>query len=231
MGKVAKPLTLVVFSPLDEWPEIVKLEKQGHTIVRITPDSSYTGDYIVALKKADIIMGPRCWYMTELHRKHLTQAIKQSRLRRYGTITKNERRVKTMKKTWIALILSLTLVASGCAVSSQQLLGSPNFVKENLPALLSIEQEAKGVLEQIQMMAFMGINLEEAADDMQDNFNAYWVYYNAANVYLSSGNRDLFVQAIARAELALQKIRDIIDESLDSLEAPAPETKVENLSL
>ncbi|KKL86067.1 hypothetical protein LCGC14_1948390, partial [marine sediment metagenome] len=36
-----------------------------------------------------------------------------------------------MKKLFPILILSL-LVASGCAVSSQQLLGSPNFVKENL---------------------------------------------------------------------------------------------------
>ncbi|KKK84535.1 hypothetical protein LCGC14_2782340, partial [marine sediment metagenome] len=106
----------------------------------------------------------------------------------------------------VLLILSL-LVANGCAISSQQLLGSPNFVKENLPALLSIEQEGKGVLEQIQMMAFVGLNLEEVADEMQDYFNTYWVYYNAANVYLSSGNQDLFVQAIARAEHALQKIR------------------------
>ena len=130
----------------------------------------------------------------------------------------------------LALILSL-LVASGCAVSSQQLLGSPNFVKENLPALLSIEQEGQGVLEQIRMMTFMGFELEEVADEMQDYFNTYWVYYNAANVYLSNGNRDLYVQAIARAEHSLQKIRDVINEQLDSLEAPAPETKPETLSL
>ena len=135
-----------------------------------------------------------------------------------------------MKNYLMILILSL-LVVSGCAVSSQQLLGSPNFVKENLPALLSIEQEGKGVLEQIQMMAFVGLNLEEVADEMQDYFNTYWVYYNAANVYLSSGNQDLFVQAIARAEHALQKIRDVITESLDSLESPEPETKPESMSL
>ena len=130
----------------------------------------------------------------------------------------------------VLLILSL-LVANGCAISSQQLLGSPNFVKENLPALLSIEQEGKEVLGQIQMMAFIGLNLEEIADEMQDYFNTYWVYYNAANVYLSSGNQDLFVQAIARAEHALQKIRDVITESLDSLESPEPETKPESTSL
>lgn len=130
----------------------------------------------------------------------------------------------------VALILSL-LVASGCAVSSQQLLGSPNFVKENLPELLSVEKDANEVLQQLQMLAFVGLNMEEVVDEMQGYFNTYWVYYNAANVYLSSGNRELFVQAIARAEHSLQKIRDVINEQLDSLESPEPETKPETLSL
>ncbi len=88
MGKVAKPLTIVVFPPLDEWPEIEKLEKQGHTIIR--PIKEYTD--LFGWDAADIILGPRCWYMTELHRKHLTQAIKQARLRRYGTITKKRKK-------------------------------------------------------------------------------------------------------------------------------------------
>ena len=135
-----------------------------------------------------------------------------------------------MKKLFPILILSL-LVASGCAVSSQHLLGSPNFVKENLPRLLSVEKEANEVLEQLRMMAFVGLNLEDQVDEMQGYFDTYWVYYHAANVYLSNGNRDLYVQAIARAEHSLQKIRDVITESLDSLEAPAPETKPETLSL
>ena len=88
MGKVAKPLTIVVFPPLDEWPEIEKLEKQGHKIIQVgnVPYAQET------LANADIILGPRCWYMTELHRKHLTQAIKQARLRRYGTITKKRKK-------------------------------------------------------------------------------------------------------------------------------------------
>ena len=94
MGKVAKPLTIVVFSPLGEWPEIVKLEKQGHTVVKIAsvPEHEQYGIPIGELLKADIILGPRCWYMTELHHKHLTQAIKQARLRRYGTITKKRKK-------------------------------------------------------------------------------------------------------------------------------------------
>jgi len=81
VGKVAKPLTLVVFPPLGEWPEILKLEKQGHKIIRITEDEA----------QADIILGPRCWMMTPLHRKHLTTAIKQSRLRKYGSISKRKK--------------------------------------------------------------------------------------------------------------------------------------------
>ena len=104
MGKVAKPLTIVVFPPLDEWPEIEKLEKQGHVIVKLTENSCFgeSGDFLIdgakywvnltRLTEADIIIGPRCWYLTELHRKHLTQAIKQARLRRYGTITKKRKK-------------------------------------------------------------------------------------------------------------------------------------------
>ncbi len=88
MGKVTKPLTIVVFSPLDEWPEIVKLEKQGHRIIRNLEDM---WKHEIKLEEADIIMGPRCWYMTGLHRKHLTQAIKQARLRRYGTVAKKKK--------------------------------------------------------------------------------------------------------------------------------------------
>ncbi len=99
MGKVSKPLTIVVFSPLDEWPEIEKLEKQGHTIVKLSPlPNGYTSniksnsDVISLIVEADIILGPRCWYMTPLHRKHLTDAIKQARLRRYGTIAKKRKK-------------------------------------------------------------------------------------------------------------------------------------------
>ncbi len=106
MGKVAKPLTIVVFSHLDTWPEFEKLEKQGHNVIKlkalpdgymsnIKPDS----DLLSLIAEADIIMGPKCWYLTELHRKHLTQAIKQARLRRYGTITKKRKKGDDDEKT------------------------------------------------------------------------------------------------------------------------------------
>ncbi len=87
MGKVAKPLTIVVFSPLDTWPEFEKMEKQGHTIINMS-EAYPTSDII----DCDIILGPRCWYMTELHRKHLQAAIKQARLRRYGTVSKKRKK-------------------------------------------------------------------------------------------------------------------------------------------
>ncbi|KKK84536.1 hypothetical protein LCGC14_2782350 [marine sediment metagenome] len=103
MGKVAKPLTIVVFPPLGEWPEIEKLGKQGHTIIKNLSDPDEKpptlGQIWELLSEADIIMGPRCWYMTELHRKHLTQAIKQARLRRYGTITKKRKKGDDDEKT------------------------------------------------------------------------------------------------------------------------------------
>ena len=81
MGKVAKPLYLVVEPKYLEWPEIEKLGKQGHTIKAL-------GDTTIDWDSVDTIFSQRAWYMTELHRKHLQAAIKQARLRRYGTITK-----------------------------------------------------------------------------------------------------------------------------------------------
>ena len=90
MGKVSRRLTIVVFPPLGDWPEIVKLEKQGHTIVKIGPDYAATSDKIAAMWEADLIIGPPCWYFDVKHRKYLTQAIKQSRLKRYGKPKKKE---------------------------------------------------------------------------------------------------------------------------------------------
>lgn len=99
MGKVSKPLTIVVFPPLDTWPEFEKMEKQGHRIITDLIGCDDKGGNPVLLdvawkviKEADIIMGPKCWYLTELHRKHLLSAVKQARLRKYGTITKKRKK-------------------------------------------------------------------------------------------------------------------------------------------
>jgi len=94
MGKVSRRLTIVVFPPLSDWPEIAKLEEQGHTILRVPVREFVTttiavelrsAEFINTLLDADLVIGPQCWYFDTKHRKYLTQAIKQSRLRRYGT--------------------------------------------------------------------------------------------------------------------------------------------------
>jgi len=101
MGKVSRRLTIVVFPPLDEWPEIVKLEEQGHTIVRttaegfdsyfeVTPLTEGESKLSNLFKEADLVIGPQCWYFDVKHRKYLTLAIKQARLKRYGKPKKKE---------------------------------------------------------------------------------------------------------------------------------------------
>lgn len=86
MGKVSRRLTIVVFPPLGEWPEIVKLEEQGHEIVYVPfKGSNDIIGFQDLIATADLVIGPRCWYLDARHRKYLTNAIKQSRLRRYGT--------------------------------------------------------------------------------------------------------------------------------------------------
>jgi len=97
MGKVSRRLTIVVFPPLGDWPEVVKLEEQGHKIIKIdgsdhvddplNPGHMVPGRHVYSgsdLLDADLIIGPQCWYFDTKHRKYLTQAIKQARLRRYG---------------------------------------------------------------------------------------------------------------------------------------------------
>ena len=91
MGKVSRRLTIVVFPPLDEWPEIAKLEEQGHTIIRTNTSEFQEGVLSAeAFATADLIIGPQCWYFDHRHKKYLTQAIKQSRLKRYGTPAKKK---------------------------------------------------------------------------------------------------------------------------------------------
>ena len=84
MGKVSRRLTIVVFPPLDEWPEIAKLEEQGHTVLRIPEVLPTKGSVVTRIELVDLIIGPQCWYFDIKHRKYLTQAIKQARLKRYG---------------------------------------------------------------------------------------------------------------------------------------------------
>jgi len=89
MGKVSRRLTIVVFPPLSEWSEIEKLEEQGHQIIR-THGIGETPIQITLDKIPDLVIGPNCWYFDVKHRKYLTLAIKQARLKRYGKPQKKE---------------------------------------------------------------------------------------------------------------------------------------------
>jgi len=93
MGKVSRRLTIIVFPPLDKWSEVVKLGEQGHRIIadiHIT-DGDHPAPFDVAwgiIKNADLIIGPQCWMFDQKHRRYLTQAIKQARIKRYGAPSK-----------------------------------------------------------------------------------------------------------------------------------------------
>ena len=71
MGRSPKPLTIIIESPLNEWPEIQALAEQGHTIIHRTQDS------------VDVILGPHAHFMDEQHRKYLDLALAEARRRRY----------------------------------------------------------------------------------------------------------------------------------------------------
>lgn len=71
MGRTPKPLTMVVDRRIADWPEIIKLQEQGHTII--------VWDYI----DIDMVLGPLSHRMDESIRKWLPEAIKAIRLRRY----------------------------------------------------------------------------------------------------------------------------------------------------
>ncbi len=86
MGKVSRRLTIVALPPVSEWPEIAKLREQGHTIIDCFEQPEVLT--LASVREADLIIGPQCWYFDIKHRKYLTSAIKQARLKRYGVPAK-----------------------------------------------------------------------------------------------------------------------------------------------
>lgn len=72
MGKAPKLLTILVDSSMRDWPEILKLAAQGHTI-----------DYMDDGYKADLVLAPNAHRMNEDIRKHLTEAIGEARRIKY----------------------------------------------------------------------------------------------------------------------------------------------------
>lgn len=77
MGKTPKPLKIVAFGGIQDWPELVKLKEQSHEIVT-APDAH-------DLETADLVIGPTAHRMSEDERPWLSEAIIEARRRRYGT--------------------------------------------------------------------------------------------------------------------------------------------------
>ena len=73
MGKAPKRLHLLVDESMRQWPEVMKLEEQGHQITSLQLAAD-----------VDMVLGPRCWRMYPELRKHLTLAIRAGRLEKYG---------------------------------------------------------------------------------------------------------------------------------------------------
>lgn len=88
MGKTTRKLVIVALPPCDEWPELAKLAEQGHTILRPLAEGACNEEdahaFVYDLANADLVIGANAWYMDHQHRKYLTEAIKASRLKRYG---------------------------------------------------------------------------------------------------------------------------------------------------
>ena len=72
MGKTPKPLKIAVRDePMLDWPEVIALRDQGHTIM-LTSDPDM-----------DLVLGPNCWRMDDAIRPFLDLAIKKARARAY----------------------------------------------------------------------------------------------------------------------------------------------------
>lgn len=71
MAKAPKLLTILVDPAIADWPEIVKLAEQGHTIT-VSPTMD-----------ADLILGPRCHRMGEEIRKWFPESIAEARRIKY----------------------------------------------------------------------------------------------------------------------------------------------------
>lgn len=77
MGKTPanKRLVIVAYPPTHLWPELDELAEKGHTIHRVTGD-------VPLDPGVDLVLGEKCWRMTEELRKYLPLAIKNARQER-----------------------------------------------------------------------------------------------------------------------------------------------------
>jgi len=82
---ITRPLRIYVTDALHCWPEIQKLEAQGHDITSEADN-------------ADLVLGPNCWCMDDLHRQYLPLAIKAARIRKYGPSSKQQAMLRVLAK-------------------------------------------------------------------------------------------------------------------------------------
>ncbi len=70
MGTTSKPLRIAVTDPeLFDAPELVMLDRQGHTIE--------------LLDKYDLVLGRKAWFMDQKHRQYIAEAVAAARKRTY----------------------------------------------------------------------------------------------------------------------------------------------------
>ena len=88
MGKTPKPLNILVIGDiLERWDEFKELASQGHQVAYWSGYNMLTTYFEFG---PDLILGERCWFMDEQHRKYLDLAITEARRRRYPKEIKNE---------------------------------------------------------------------------------------------------------------------------------------------
>ena len=87
LKKTNKPIFIIALPPCNTWPELEELEKRGHKVIRVTSSESQgKDDFSTAVAEDDIlgasiILGPRCWRMTEKHRQYLKLVVAEARKR------------------------------------------------------------------------------------------------------------------------------------------------------
>lgn len=67
----SKQLAIVALTPCDTWPELETLAEKGHEVIRCPQPED--------LARADLVLGARCWRMTDELRKYLDDAVKAAR--------------------------------------------------------------------------------------------------------------------------------------------------------
>ncbi len=111
----------------------------------------------------------------------------------------------------VAIALGLGLLFTGCSpigpISRDQLAA-------NLAPILEVENRAKQVLSGAQMLGSVGVISEKDAGELKVHYDVYFVYHNAANVYLAGGDIESYIAHIQTAKQELDTMEAILKHSL-----------------